>query len=88
MKRPFTREQRTTMLFGILGLVLITVVLQLWLLTATMNAYLGGDDSVIWPAALSSLGCFLINATLIRNLRGMEKFVGDNQAKDVDRIVS
>jgi hypothetical protein len=73
MKRPFTREQRTTMMFGILGLVLITVVLQLWLLTATMNAYLGGDDSVVWPAALSSLACFLINAVLIRNLRGMEK---------------
>lgn len=75
MKRPFTREQRTTMIYGILGLVLITVVLQLWLLTATMNAYLGGDDSVVWPAALSSLGCFLVNAMLIRNLRGMEKSV-------------
>ena len=27
--------------------VLIVVVLQLWLLTATMNAWLGGDDSVV-----------------------------------------
>jgi hypothetical protein len=27
-----------------LGFVVILVVLQLWLLTATMNAYLGGDD--------------------------------------------
>ena len=30
---------------------LMLVILQLWLLTATMNAYLGGDESVIWPAA-------------------------------------
>ena len=28
-----------------LAFVLILVVLQLWLLTATMNAYLGGDDA-------------------------------------------
>ncbi|MEI2723965.1 MAG: DUF6755 family protein [Verrucomicrobiota bacterium] len=31
--------------------MLILVILQLWLLTATMNAYLGGDEGVIWPAA-------------------------------------
>ncbi len=35
----------------------IVVILQLWLLTATMNAYLGGDASVIWPAAGASLAC-------------------------------
>ncbi len=73
MKRPFTREQRTTMIYGILCLVLITVVLQLWLLAATMNAYLGGDDPVVWSAGLSSLGCFAINWALIRNLRVMER---------------
>src|SRR5947209_6033914 len=43
MRRPFTREQRTTVVSGILCLVLILVVLQLWLLMATMNAHLGGD---------------------------------------------
>ncbi len=73
MKQPFTREQRTTIIYGILCLVLLLVVMQLWLLAATMNAYLGGDDSVIWPAALSSLGCFVVNAALVRNLRVMEK---------------
>jgi hypothetical protein len=34
--------------------LLIVVILQLWLLTATMNAWLGGDDSVVWPAAVVS----------------------------------
>ena len=38
--------------------MLIVVVLQLWLLAATMNAYLGNDDSVIVPAAVASLVCF------------------------------
>ena len=42
MKKPFTHEQKLTIVDGILGFVLILVVLQLWLLMATMNAYLGG----------------------------------------------
>jgi hypothetical protein len=69
MKQRFTREQRTVIIYGILSLLLIVVVLQLWLLAATMNAYLGGDDeSVIWPAAFVSLVCFALNAYLLRYL--------------------
>ena len=49
--RTFTRDQRMTIVNGMLAFVLMLVVLQLWLLTATMNAYLGGDDAVVWPAA-------------------------------------
>ena len=49
-RRPFSRDQRTTIVYGMLAFVLILVVLQLWLLTATMNAYLGGDESVVVPA--------------------------------------
>ena len=73
MKKPFTREQRLTMVYGILCVVLIIVVLQLWLLTATMNAYLGGDESVIVPAAIASLVCFGLNLGLLRYLYAMER---------------
>ncbi|HAF16385.1 MAG TPA: hypothetical protein DCK93_10610 [Blastocatellia bacterium] len=73
MKRRFTREQRLTMVYGILCIVLIIVMLQLWLLMATMNAYLGGDQSVIWPAALASLVCFGLNAGLLRYVFRMER---------------
>lgn len=73
MKRPYTREQRTTIVYGILCLVLILVVLQLWLLTATMNAFLGGDDGVVWPAALASLACFALNVGLLRYLNALEE---------------
>ena len=73
MRRPFTREQRTTIVTGILCLVLILVVIQLWLLTATMNAHLGGDFAVVWPAALASLGCFALNVGLLRHLYGIER---------------
>jgi hypothetical protein len=49
------------------------IVLQLWLLTATMNAYLGRDQSVIWPAAVASLLCLLLNIGLLRYLYQIER---------------
>jgi hypothetical protein len=73
MKRIFTREQRTTIVNGILCIVLILVVLQLWLLTATMNAYLGGDEGVIWPAAVASAVCLLLNLGLLRYIYKIER---------------
>lgn len=73
MRRPFTREQRLTIVYGILCIVLIIVMLQLWLLMATMNAYLGGDQSVIWPGAVVSLICFGLNAGLLRYLYRTER---------------
>jgi len=73
VKRPFTRAQRATIVNGMLSFVLMLVVLQLWLLTATMNAYLGGDDSVIWPAAAASILCLLLNAGLLRYLYQIER---------------
>jgi hypothetical protein len=71
--RPFTREQRATIVYGMLAFVLILVILQLWLLTATMNAYLGGDETVIWPAAGASMFCLLLNVGLWRYLIRMEQ---------------
>ena len=38
-QRQLTRAQRSIVVSGMLCFVLILVVLQLWLLTATMNAY-------------------------------------------------
>jgi uncharacterized protein DUF6755 len=73
VNRPFTRDQRTTIVNGMLSFVLMLVVLQLWLLTATMNAYLGGDTSVVWPAAAASLACLLLNAGLLRYLYFIER---------------
>ena len=71
--RPFTRAQRTIVLYGMLMFVLMLVVLQLWLLTATMNAFLGGDSSVIWPAAWVSVVCLLLNVGLLGYLYRIER---------------
>jgi hypothetical protein len=67
-RRPFTRRQRMTVLSGMLAFVVTLVILQLWLLMATMNAFLGGDEDVIWPAAIGSLLCLALNAGLLRYL--------------------
>ena len=73
IRRPFSRQQRTTIINGMLAFVLMVVMLQLWLLTATMNAYLGGDESVIWPAAGASVACLLLNAGLLRYLYHIDR---------------
>lgn len=63
--RPLSRRERSLIVTGILCIVLTLVLMQLWLLTATMSAYLGGDDSIVWPAAWASLGCSLLCGGLL-----------------------
>lgn len=72
-RTPFSRNQRMTIVYGILCIVLILVVLQLWLLTATMDAFLGGDEGVLPAAAGASAICLLLNAGLLRYLNRLDK---------------
>lgn len=71
-ERRLVRRQRLTTVNALLLIVILIVVLQLWLLTATMNAYLGGDSAVAIPAALASLGCLGLNLGLLRYLYRLE----------------
>ena len=61
-----------TIMMGILSLISVIVILQLWLFTATMEAYLGGDDRVVVPAALASLACLGLGLGLRRYLRALD----------------
>jgi hypothetical protein len=65
-KRRFSRAQRTTIVNGVICFLLVLAVLQLWLLTATMNAFLGGDSAIVGPAFLASAVCLLLGAGLLR----------------------
>lgn len=67
-RRQLSRDQRTTIVYGVMCFVLVLVILQLWLFTATMNAWLGGDDGVVFPALGASLVCLLLNLGLLRYL--------------------
>ncbi len=68
MKNSLSRKQRDTIVTSIGAIVGLLVILQLWLLTATMNAWMGGDGRVVWPAAVASLACFAFNLMLVRRL--------------------
>lgn len=72
-RRRFSRAQRMLILSGIVSIVALIVVLQLWLLTATMNAHLGGDHAVAAPAAAVSLVCFLLILGLLRYVYRLER---------------
>ena len=72
-RRPrMVRAQRMPIVNAMLVFVVLIVIVQLWLLTATMNAYLGGDTSTVVPAALVSLVCLGLNAGLLRYLFGLD----------------
>ena len=72
-RHHFARSQRMTIVNGMLVFVALIVVLQLWLLTATMNAFLGGDDGVVTPAAIVSIVCLALNVGLLRYLHRLER---------------
>lgn len=69
----FSRSQRMPIVSGILSIVVIIVILQLWLFTATMNAYLGGDTTILLPAALASLVCLGLNVGLLWFLYAVDR---------------
>jgi hypothetical protein len=73
VRRPFSRDQRTTIINGMSVFVLIVVILQLWLLTATMNAWLGGDESIVWPGLAVSAAGLALNVGLLGYLRRLER---------------
>ena len=75
------RSQGTTLFSAILVLVATTVVLQLWLLTFSMEALLRGNYSTLVPAAIASTALFALNAGLLRYV-----FRFDREAqRDLDR---
>lgn len=71
-KSRFARSQRMPIVNGILLLAVGLVVLQLWLLTASMNAFLGGDTATAIPAMLVSAACLALNLGLLRYLNRLE----------------
>ena len=68
-RRSQARAQRLTIVYGIICFVLVLVIGQLWLLTATLNAFLGGDGGAALPALAASAACLALNLGLLRYLR-------------------
>jgi hypothetical protein len=51
--------RRLTAITGALGLIATLLVVQMWLLSATLESYLAGHHEVALPAALVSGAVFL-----------------------------
>jgi len=60
------RRQGTTLFAAILTFVVSAVVLQLWLLTVSMEALLSGEYRTLVPAAAGSTLLLAVNAGLLR----------------------
>ena len=60
------RSQGTTFFAAILVMVASAVVLQLWLLTVSMEALVSGEYNTLTPAAAGSTLLLVVNAGLLR----------------------
>ena len=62
--RRLAQGRGLTALDGALALIAVLLVVQMWLLTATLEAYLAGHHEVALPGALVSLVLFAACAAL------------------------
>ena len=76
-----TRTQGTTLFSAILILVATTVVVQLWLLTFSMEALLRGQFKTLIPAAIASTVLLFINGGLLRYVFRFDREVQRNLDK-------
>ncbi len=60
-----TRQQGATLFSAILVLIGTLVVVQLWILAATVDARLAGTREVLLPAAVASIVLFLVSGGLL-----------------------
>ena len=57
---------------GAMSLILILLIVQIWLIAATLNAYLAGSDGAVLPGAIVSGILFLGCACLYRFVSGID----------------
>jgi membrane protein implicated in regulation of membrane protease activity len=67
------REPRLWLMDGIFLFVLVLWTSQLFLLITGLDAYLGGQKNILWPAAITSVVLALINVWLVRFTSGKRR---------------
>jgi hypothetical protein len=68
-----TQKRGLTAIDGALALIVQLLVVQMWLLTATVESYLAGHNEVVVPAAIISGSIFLISAGLYLFVRRIDE---------------
>jgi hypothetical protein len=74
-------KQGTTLFTALLILVGTAVVVQLWLVTAAMEALLAHEYHVLTPLALGSLVLFGLNGALLKFLYDFDRRLTNLQRK-------
>lgn len=67
-----TRKRGLTAIDGALALIALLLIVQMWLLTATLESYLAGHHDVVLPAAIISGVFFLSCAALYLFVRRID----------------
>jgi Sec-independent protein secretion pathway component TatC len=60
-----TRQQGSTLFSAVLVLIAILVVIQLWLVAATVDALMARETTVLVPTAVASTVLFLMSGALL-----------------------
>jgi hypothetical protein len=61
-----SRKQGITLMSALCAFVGVVVSVQLWLLSAGIEAVMSLDTRVLWPAAFASLALTCLNVALLR----------------------
>ena len=67
-----TRRQGLALVTAICLFIGTLVVIQLWLVAASLDALLAGETGILVPAAAASLFLFLLNAALLWHVRSFD----------------
>jgi hypothetical protein len=82
MERPHSASQKRglTAIDGALALIAVLLIVQIWLLTATLESFLAGHLEGVLPAALVSgvlfagcIGLYLFVEGVDREVRGVQR---------------
>ena len=71
--------QRTQAISVLMIFVIVLLLIQLWLLTISMEQFLGGDNRLALPTFLASLGCLGVNLWLLRYVNGIDAMRGKEE---------
>ena len=77
------RRGGLTALDGAIALIAILLIVQMWLLTATVEAYLAGDSEPILPAAIISGLIFMACAGLFLLIHRIDADVKSRVEREV-----
>jgi hypothetical protein len=70
------RSRRRVAIDAAMVMIILVLVIQMWLLTATLESYLAGHHRVALPGFLSSVVLFVVCLFLYRLVRRIDRMPG------------